>query len=112
MSQFRSAPQFGQGIAEGVKNNAVWYRYFQASEAGQPPDNESVIPLSGSPLLFTAPRKGYLIASGGTITAVAISRTAPIFYGTGQTSGSFYLAQGDVLKVTYSGKPALVFFPT
>ena len=112
MSQFRSVPTFDQGIAEGVRNNAVWYRYFQAQAQGQPPDNESVVPLTGSPYLFTAPRRGFLVVNGGTITAISVSRTAPTFYPTGQTSGSFNLGQGDVLKITYSGKPSAVFFPT
>jgi hypothetical protein len=110
--QFRTAPSYDQPVMTADKTTSVWYRYFQASETGQPPDNESGVPLMTSPMLFVASRKGFVIITGGTVSAIAISRTPNVFYPTGQLTGAFTLAQGDTLRLTYTGTPTVTFFPT
>lgn len=112
-TQFRQPPTFTEQIAEGVKgNNSKWFRYFQQNELGTPPSNELPITVGGSPFSYTALMKGFVIISGGTVSGVQFSRTAGVFYPTGQTAGMFQMAQNDVLQVTYSAPPAMVFITT
>lgn len=110
--QFRTVPTYIQGIAEGVRNNTYWYRYFQAADTGQPPASETAVTLTGSPLSFVAPRAGFVIITGGTVTSVMYSRTPGTFYLTGHIAGQFQLSQNDVLKITYTGTPTITFAPT
>jgi hypothetical protein len=109
--QYRQVPTFDQQIATGITNNSYWYRYFQDSDTGRPPTAEFVLTVPASPFIYTAPRKGFLIVQGGTVSAIAFSRSGT-FYTTGQTTGTFPVGQGDQLKVTYSGKPNVIFVPT
>lgn len=111
-TQFRTAPTFTEQLSEGTRNNSKWYRYFQQNELGTPPSNELAINIGGSPFSYTAGMKGFVIISGGTVSNVMFSRTAGTFYLTGQTAGVFPMAQNDILKVTYTGKPSMVFVPT
>jgi|SRR5208282_4197475 len=114
MSQYRNVPTFTVGIVEGVKTTADFYRYLQAHDQGQPPSSEVTVTVSASPFTYTAPRGGFILVQGGTVSAIAFSRSATtagvsIFYTTGQTMGVFPVSQNDKLKVTYSGKPSMIF---
>ena len=110
-TQFRQAPTYDSPLIRENQTNSVWYRYLQANETGVPPSGESAVTVTASPFTYTAPRKGFLIVSGGTVSAIAFARLGP-FYGTGQTTGTFTLALNDQLKITYSGKPTVTFVPT
>jgi hypothetical protein len=110
--QFRTAPTFTEQIAAGITNSSTWYRYFQQNEVGTPPSPEMPLAVTASPFSYTAPLKGFVIVSGGTVSSIMFSRTAGTFYLTGQTTGVFPMAQNDVLKVTYSAKPTMTFIPT
>lgn len=112
MSQFRTVPTYDQQMTPGNHNDSTWYRYFQQNEKGTPPSTEVTVNLGASPFSFAAPAKGFVILSGGTVSVVMFSRTPGVFYLTGQTAGLFTMAQNDVLKVTFSVKPSLVFVPT
>lgn len=111
-SQFRTVPTYDQQLSPGNHNDSTWYRYFQQNESGTPPSGELPVTLMASPFSYTAQLKGFVIVSGGTVANIMFSRTAGTFYLTGQTSGVFPMAQNDVIKVTYSAKPSLVFVPT
>lgn len=117
-TQFRQAPTYTDQIAAGQHNSATWYRYFQQGEVGTPPSAEvplTAAQIGASPFSYQAPRKGFVIISGGTVSAIAFSRTLgppPVFYATGLTAGIFPVSQNDVLRVTYSGKPVMTFVPT
>ena len=113
--QFRQAPTYTDQIAAGQHNSATWYRYFQQAELGTPPGPETPITgaaLTASPFSYTAPQKGFMLVSGGTVTSIMFSRTPGVFYATGETAGQFTLAQNDVLKITYTVKPTVTFVPT
>lgn len=110
--QFRTVPTYTEQLTPGSHNNSKWYRYFQQNEVGTPPSSETVVPAISSPFSYTATAKGFLIVSGGTVTSIMFSRTAGTFYLTGQTSGTFPMAQNDVLKITFSSKPTVVWVPT
>jgi hypothetical protein len=112
MTQFRTVPTYTEQMATGNHNNSTWYRYFQQNEVGTPPSGEMPATVTASPFAYTAPSKGFVIVSGGTVSAIMFSRTPGTFYLTGLTAGVFPMAQNDVLKVTYSAKPNLVFVPT
>jgi hypothetical protein len=115
-TQFRQPPTFTELILAGgdekLKNSASWYRYFTQNELGTPPSNELPIVVAGSPFSYTANMKGFVIISGGTVSSVMFSRTAGVFYSTGQTSGVFPMAQNDVLSVAFTAPPSMVFVPT
>lgn len=91
------------------RNVAVWYRFFQGVWNGTPPQTEQGLTVTASPFSYVAPRKGFVILTGGTVSAVSFTRTAT--YPTGQTAGIFPVSQGDTLNVTYSVKPTLTFVP-
>jgi hypothetical protein len=112
MTQYRQAPQFETPLMDDKQTTSkFWYRYFQASETGQPPTGETAITVTASPFVYTAPRKGYVIVSGGTITNIQISRSGT-YYSMGASANSYPVAANDMLKVTYTGIPTMVFFPT
>ncbi len=112
MAQFRTVPTYDQQITPGNHNDSTWYRYFQQNEKGAPPSTEVPITIAASPFSFTFPSKGFVVISGGTVSVIMFSRTPGTFYLTGQTAGVFPGAQNDVLKVTYSAKPSMIFIPT
>lgn len=63
-------------------------------------------PGSGSAYINADPFDEYVIVSGGTVTAIAISRNGgTTYYTTGLTAGQFFLKRGDYLKCTSSGNP-------
>jgi hypothetical protein len=108
----RTVPTYTTPWTPGNKNDSTWYRYFQAIELGEPPGGEVIVTPTASPFVFTAPKQGYMVISGGTVTSIMISRTPPSYVLTDQTSGVFPLSQSDLLKVTYTAAPAMTFFPT
>ena len=112
MTQYRAVPTYTTPWTPGNKNDSTWYRYFQAGETGQPPSAEIAVTLTASPFIYQAPKKGYLVISGGTVTSIMISRTPPTYYLTGQTSGVIPVAQGDTVKITYTAAPTVTFFTT
>jgi hypothetical protein len=111
MTQLRIVPTYTQAWTPGSKNDSTWYRYFQANETGEPPALESVIAVGASTFSFTAPRKGFVIIQGGTVSLVQFNRSGTNI-ATGATNGLFPVAQNDILRVTYSGKPVMTFVPT
>ena len=113
MTQYRQAPQFEVPMIEGDANTTskFWYRYFQSSEVGQPPSSETAITVTASPFVYTAPRKGYVLISGGTLTNIQISRSGT-YYSAGSSANSYPVAANDMVKVTYTSIPTMVFFPT
>jgi hypothetical protein len=104
-----SVPTFDTSLHKGGKTSSVWYRYFQGIAQGIPPSNEATVSVGGSPFYYTAPSKGFLVINGGTVTAVQFTRSVTTL--TGQTSGIFPVSQGDVLTITYTVLPTLVFVP-
>ena len=52
-----------------------------------------------------------VVVSGGTVSAIAVSRDNTTFDATGLTAGQFYLAPGDWLRVTHTGAPSYFVYP-
>lgn len=92
-----------------------WFRFFASlftlTTSGS---RDAVIPFTGvSPLVYTALAKGQAIVSGGTVSAIELSRdNGTTYYTTGLTAGVFPMSANDLVRVTYSVAPTtLVFVP-
>lgn len=101
------------GSAPPVSIQKDWYLFlvsvYNAVTQGIP-QPEVALTVGASPFTYQALIKGQVIISGGTVSAIAISRDGVTFYSTGQTSGVFQLDTGDRVRVTYSVLPSVVFF--
>lgn len=104
-------PTFDQKIAEGSYTSRIWYFFWQGIWKGTPPAIESAVTVTTSPMTYVATQRGFMVVSGGTISAIAFSRGGTTFYTSGQTAGSFPLSNGDSLRVTYTVTPTMTFFP-
>jgi hypothetical protein len=109
MPNYQNVPTYGQPILTKGATTQAWYRFFQGLYTGIAPGPETTLLLGASPYAYTAPSKGFVILSGGTVTAVQFTRAQTTL--TGQTAGIFPLDQGDVLTITYSGLPNATFVP-
>lgn len=68
------------------------------------------ITVGASPFSYTAMKDGYALISGGTVSAVSLTR-----HGTAvstPTTGFIPTARGDVISVTYSAAPTMTFVPS
>jgi hypothetical protein len=106
---YQSAPSYEQPLTSKGQTSQSWYRFFQGIYLGTPPSAETVITVGISPFAYLAPAKGFMIVSGGTVSAIQFTRAQTTL--TNQTSGIFPLSQGDTLTVTYSGLPSMVWVP-
>jgi hypothetical protein len=105
-----SLPTYEQSLTAKGQTSQSWYRFFSGVYQGTPPANESKVTLGASPYAYQAPAKGFVILSGGSVSAVQFTRSVTTL--TGQTSGIFPLNQGDVLTITYASLPVAVWVPT
>lgn len=111
MTFFRSAPDYTEPLTTGDNTTASWYRWFQNIDKGLPPSSELAVTITASPWTYTAPSRGFVLVTGGTVSLIQFSRTTGTFYPIGQTSGIFPVSQNDQLKVTYSAAPIVTFVP-
>ena len=81
-------------------------------EVGTPPSNEMTVIVGVSPFVYQATARGYLIVSGGTVSGITYARTFGVNYPTGQTAGMFPVSLGDILTITHTGAPTMVFAPS
>lgn len=65
---------------------------------------------TGSPFSYTAAFDGTVIVTGGTVSAISLTRQGTSV-ATGITTGLFPLSRLDLLQVTYSGAPVMTFLP-
>ena len=111
MTFFRTAPTYDEPLTTEGNTSTSWYRWVQHTEKGLPPSSELAVPVTASPWTYTAPAKGFVIVTGGTVSLIQFSRTTGTFYPTGQTSGTFPVSLNDQIKITYSAVPNVVFVP-
>ena len=73
----------------------------------------AVLPVTatGSPMTYTSNGAGYLVISGGAVSAVAYSSDAVTFYPTGVVAGFFPMQVGTQLRITFTVLPTLNFVP-
>lgn len=66
---------------------------------------------TGSPFTYAAPYDGALFAAGGGIEAMTLKRGSSAAYAVGSFYGGKPMRAGDLLTISYSAAPTLVFFP-
>jgi hypothetical protein len=104
-------PKFEQQIIDEKNTNKQWYFFLQGLWKGTPPASESAVTVTTSPMTYVATQRGFMVLSGGTVSAIAFSRNGTTFYTSGEVAGSFPLSNGDSLRVTYTVVPTMTFFP-
>lgn len=113
MTVFRSAPTYDTNLVEkGGNTNKSFYRWVQDTDSGTPPSTEIPIVAGASPFTYQAPKKGYVIITGGTVTKIEFSRTPGVWYTTGQTTGMFSVNANDNLRATFSALPQMILIPS
>jgi hypothetical protein len=99
----------------GVIVGKDWFRFFanvwtwliRGSN-----DAALVLSAGASPYVYQATVRGQLVVSGGTVSAIALSRDGTNYYTTGETAGVFAMSFGDRIKITHTGAPTtFVFLP-
>lgn len=110
--QLNSLPNFNVPLQKQSVTSKDWYFFWAGLFNGLAPAAELAITLGASPYTYSAPVKGSVIVSGGTVSAIAFSRDGSTFYTTGQTAGMFTLNAQDRLRVTYTVLPIMTFVPT
>jgi hypothetical protein len=81
----------------------------KAEIAGSRGAAQAITP-TGSAFTYTAPANGIVVLSGGTVTLIEYGRSAS-FYLLGLITGSFAIARGDQVRVTYAVAPTMTFIP-
>jgi len=112
VNQYNKLPNFNVPLTNGRITEKNWFFFWAGLFKGLPPGNVEPITLDASPYIYSPPVKGFVLLSGGTVSAVAFSRDGVTYYATGETAGQFTLSAQDFLRVTYSVAPTLTFVPT
>lgn len=69
------------------------------------------ITVGASPFSYTASFNGSVAVTGGTVSLIQLIRQG-VTVATGLTAGLIPVSRADVVKVTWSGTPAMIFLPT
>lgn len=91
----------GQAFANAVPSGFLPWDIFA-------PQNNTV---PASPAAFTAPTSGMYAVSGGTVSAITLTRGNSAAINLGAQAGTFSVSQGDILTVTYTAAPTVNFIP-
>ena len=110
--QLNRLPNFNVPLTLKGITSKDWFFFWAGLYNGLAPAIETAITPGASPYTYSAPVKGSVIVSGGTVSAIDFSRDGSTFYTTGQTAGMFTLNAQDRLKVTYTVVPTMTFVPT
>jgi len=110
--QFNSLPTYEIPLMQQGRNTATWFRFWANLFQGLAPGGEFPVVGTGSPFTYTAPQGGFIILTGGAVSAVEFSRDGVTFYNYGTTTGAFPLSSSDRIRVTYTVVPVMTFVPT
>lgn len=86
----------------------AWWMFFNTFVSKPLP--ESVITVTSSPFSYTAQAKGQVLVQGGTVSSIVLKRINS--HTLGFVDGLVQVGQGDIVTVTYTGLPNMVFFQT
>jgi len=112
VSQLNYLPQFKVPLLANNSTSKDWYFFWSGLYSGLPPALPLPITISASPFTYSAPVKGSVIVSGGTVSQVQFTRDGLTLYTTSQTAGMFTLNASDRLVVTYTVAPTMTLIPT
>lgn len=110
-SQFNNMPVYNTPLMERGRTTKDWFFFFTGLWEKLAPEGEVDVTVGASPNLYTAPRGGFVIVQGGTVSAIEFSRDGVTFYDVGFTQGIVPLSSKDQLRVTYSVLPTMTFVP-
>lgn len=110
--QLNSIPNYPVTLTVNGQTTKDWYFFWAGLWRGLAPEAEAAVTLTGSPFTYSAPRGGFVIVNGGTVTAIEFSRDGTNFYNTGETAGVFPVCAVDRLRITYAVAPTVTFVPT
>jgi hypothetical protein len=71
----------------------------------------AAVTVTASPFSYTAQAAGFVVISGGTVSAVTLKRGTPAAISVGETAGIVPVSAGDIVAVTYSVLPTMSFVP-
>lgn len=111
-NQLNNFPTYPTPLEEGGRTASTWYFFLAGLFRGLAPEREAAVTPGASPYTYSSPRGGFVIVSGGTVSAIDWSRDGTTFFTTGQTAGCFPLSSQDFLKITYTVVPTVTFVPT
>ena len=74
------------------------------------PAASSAITVGASPFAYTATTGGTVAISAGTVSAVTLTRASTVI-ATGVLAGLIPVRNGDIVTVTYTAAPTMVFIP-
>lgn len=103
-----AGPTFDAPIVD-TKTGRLTRPWFLALQSLWDPAPESSVTAGSSPFAFTVNQPGALLVSGGNVSAISFKRTTTTVLGI--TSGFIPCGVGDVITITYTVAPTLVFFP-
>ena len=83
MNQYNKLPNFNVPLTNQQVTEKNWYFFWAGLFRGLPPGNVEPIAVGTSPFVYSAPAKGFVLLSGGTVSAVAFSRDGVTYYATG-----------------------------
>lgn len=111
-NQYNVLPNYNVPLTVGNVTSKDWFFYWAGLFRGLAPGNVVPLTLDPSPYLYSAPAKGFVLISGGTVSLIRFSRDGVTYYATGETAGQFTLSAQDFLEVTYTVAPTMTFVPT
>jgi hypothetical protein len=111
MTQLNVLPNFMVPLDQKGITTKDWYFFWAGLYSGLAPAAEMPVTVGASPFTYSAPVKGSVIVSGGTVSLIEFSRNGTTFYTTGQTAGMFTLNASDRLRVTWAVLPTITFVP-
>lgn len=97
------------GIDSGVLQSDLSNVTALSAMAPRPthrPPLPTPLTVTASPFSYRAPADGYVLISGGTVSAVGMARNGVTFFAF-PNAGPVPVAKGDIVKVTYSGLPTM-----
>ncbi len=95
-------------VDKGGRITPVWQRFFNAIVSSAAPI--APVTVGASPFSYRAGAGGTLVVTGGTVSSIALTRNLTTV--SLPTSGTFLMANGDTVAITYSGLPTVTFIPT
>lgn len=106
-----NAPSWALPILDqSGRMSQAWFGYL--SQLSGVPGPILPVVVGPSPFTYKAPYNGSLAISGGTVSAVTISRARVSGVNVGFTNGSVGVAANDLVTITYSAAPTVNFIPT
>lgn len=110
--QLNNQPQYNVPLINGKVTSKDWYFFWLGLFKRLAPALETVVTVGVSPFTFSSSVGGFVLITGGTVSLVEFSRDGSTFHDYGTTVGQFQINAADLLRVTYSAPPDMVFVPT